>query len=48
MAMGYPQASTLEASVGLVLAAAPILLTRYGSKLRASSKLTSAVAEEHP
>jgi hypothetical protein len=45
IAMGYPQASTLVASVALALAVAPILLIRYGKTLRARSKVASALAE---
>lgn len=43
--MGYPQASTLVASIALGLAVAPILLLRYGRDLRARSKVTSALCE---
>lgn len=41
--MGYPQATTLVASVALALAAAPLLLLRYGKMLRARSKVASAL-----
>lgn len=43
--MGYPQASTLVASIAMVLAVAPLLLLRYGKGLRARSKVTSALCE---
>jgi hypothetical protein len=41
--MGYPQATTLIAAVALALAAAPLLLLRYGKTLRARSKVASAL-----
>nr|XP_031862231.1 uncharacterized protein CI109_002196 [Kwoniella shandongensis]KAA5529303.1 hypothetical protein CI109_002196 [Kwoniella shandongensis] len=41
--LGYPQASTLVASIALVLSAAPILLIFYGKKLRMKSKVTRAL-----
>ncbi|WVQ81596.1 hypothetical protein IAT38_003720 [Cryptococcus sp. DSM 104549] len=46
VAMGYPHASTLVASVALALAAAPILLILFGKKLRARSKVTSALFKD--
>ncbi|KIR52444.1 MFS transporter [Cryptococcus gattii Ru294] len=39
--LGYPEASTLVASIALLLSAAPILLVFYGKKLRERSKVTS-------
>ncbi|KAL1410927.1 hypothetical protein Q8F55_001870 [Vanrija albida] len=44
--MGYPKASTTVASIGTVLAAAPILLIVYGARLRARSKVASALAKD--
>ncbi|WVN91135.1 uncharacterized protein L203_106387 [Cryptococcus depauperatus CBS 7841] len=44
--LGYPQASTLIASIGLLLSAAPILLVFYGKKLRARSKVTSQLCKD--
>lgn len=41
--LGYPQATTLVASVALALAAAPLLLLRYGKVLRARSRVASAL-----
>jgi hypothetical protein len=41
--MGYSQASTTVAAIGLVLAAAPVLLIIYGPRLRAKSKVASAI-----
>ncbi|ORX38933.1 major facilitator superfamily domain-containing protein [Kockovaella imperatae] len=42
--MGYSQASTLVASVALALQVAPILILCYGERLRARSKVASALA----
>ncbi|ODO01705.1 hypothetical protein I350_06531 [Cryptococcus amylolentus CBS 6273] len=44
--MGYPQASTLVASVALGLATAPFLLLMFGKKLRAKSKVTSQLFQD--
>ncbi|KAK4686907.1 hypothetical protein P7C73_g3215, partial [Tremellales sp. Uapishka_1] len=44
--LGYPKAGTLVASIGLALAAAPVLLIVYGKRLRAKSKVASALAKE--
>jgi hypothetical protein len=41
--LGYPIASTVVASIALLLAAAPLLLLRYGKTLRAKSPVTSAL-----
>ncbi|ORY29132.1 major facilitator superfamily domain-containing protein [Naematelia encephala] len=46
IAMGYPQATTLVASVALFLSIAPILLVRYGHVLRARSRVASALQRE--
>lgn len=44
--MGYPQASTLVASVALFLGIAPFILLRYGGDLRARSKVASSLRRE--
>ncbi|OCF34125.1 hypothetical protein I316_04074 [Kwoniella heveanensis BCC8398] len=44
--MGYPEASTLVASLALALAAAPIALLFYGKSLRKRSKITSALCKD--
>lgn len=41
--LGYPIASTLVASIALALGIAPALIYAYGPKLRARSKVTSAL-----
>lgn len=41
--LGYPIASTVAASIGLGLAAAPVLLIVYGERLRRRSKVASAI-----
>lgn len=41
--MGYPQASTLVASIATALAAAPVVIIVYGPRLRARSKVASAI-----
>ncbi len=41
--LGYPVASTLVASIALVLGIAPVLIYIYGPRLRAASKVTSAL-----
>jgi len=41
--MGYARASTTVAAIATALAAAPILIVIYGPKLRARSKVTSAI-----
>lgn len=43
--LGYPIASTLVASIALVLAIAPVLIFCYGKKLRAMSKVTSSLTD---
>lgn len=43
MNLGYPVASTLVAAVGTVLGFAPVLIMVYGKRLRARSKVTSAI-----
>lgn len=42
--LGYPIASTVVASIAMVLAAAPIMLFLFGHRLRAKSKAASALA----
>ncbi|WVQ94773.1 hypothetical protein IAU59_001855 [Kwoniella sp. CBS 9459] len=44
--MGYPEASTLVASLAMALAAAPIALLFYGKSLRKRSKITSALCKD--
>jgi hypothetical protein len=44
MNLGYPIASTVVASCALLLAACPTLIVLYGAKLRARSKVASAIA----
>ncbi|BEJ12090.1 hypothetical protein CspHIS471_0205500 [Cutaneotrichosporon sp. HIS471] len=41
--LGFPIASTLVASIALVLGIAPVLIFVYGPRLRARSKVTSAL-----
>ncbi|BEI81233.1 hypothetical protein CcaverHIS002_0203930 [Cutaneotrichosporon cavernicola] len=41
--LGFPIASTLVASIALVLGLAPVLIYVYGPRLRARSKVTSAL-----
>ncbi|KAL1410759.1 hypothetical protein Q8F55_001701 [Vanrija albida] len=45
--LGYPLASTVVASIALVLAAAPCLLIAYGPALRKRSKVASALAQHY-
>lgn len=44
--MGYPQAGTLVASVGLFLGLAPFILLRYGADLRARSRVARELRRE--
>ncbi|KAK8843471.1 hypothetical protein IAR55_007128 [Kwoniella newhampshirensis] len=44
--LGYPQASTLVASIALLLSAAPFLLLFYGKRLRMKSKVTRALCKD--
>jgi hypothetical protein len=44
--MGYATASTVVASIGLVLTLAPLLLMKYGKVLREKSKVASAISEK--
>lgn len=41
--LGYPVASTLVASIALVLGIAPVLIYVFGPRLRAASRVTSAL-----
>ncbi|KAK1924866.1 MSF transporter [Papiliotrema laurentii] len=44
--MGYPQASSLVASIALVLSLAPFLLMKYGKILRQKSKVARSIEVE--
>lgn len=41
--LGYPIASTVVASIALVLGIAPVLIYVFGQRLRAMSKVTSSL-----
>lgn len=41
--MGYPQATTLVASIALIMSLAPFILMRYGEVLRAKSKVARSI-----
>lgn len=44
--MGYPQAGTLVACVGIFLGLTPFILLKYGADLRARSKVATSLRAE--